>query len=238
MPRGLLVPSFASLASLARSLVVLTGLFAGCSSSKDTPPDFADPDVSVHATNPDGLAYPTDHIGASKRAGKRPGDRIPNLSFQAYVDGDRAAGLKTISLADYFDPGQKRHKILHIEVSAVWCAICSSVTDSTVQVKETLGKEGVVYLEIMTAGKTVNIGPSLDEVDAWVSGHQSNITTAIDVRNRRLASIGVDANVRPWDIVIDTRTMEILDSSGGSPLDLVKFDRSYVTLVGTYAPPY
>lgn len=123
-------------------IVLSVGVIGSCSPSKEAPPDFADPDVVAHDTNPDGVRYPTDHLGGTKRSGKRPGNRIPNLAFQAYLDGDRTAGLKTISLADYFDPGQKRHKILHIEVSAVWCAICASVTEATVQVKEPLGKEG------------------------------------------------------------------------------------------------
>lgn len=226
--------------SLARTAtaVVLGGAITSCSSSKETPPDFPDPDLPVRATNPDGVAYPTDHIGGHAHRSKLAGDRIPNFTFQAYVNGDRAAGLRTIALADYFDPQQKRNKILHIEVSAVWCTICSSVTKETVKVKEELAKEGVVYVEVMTAGSRPGAGPSLGEVDDWVTRHQSNITTAIDVGARRLAGIGVDPGVRPWDIVVDTRSMEILESSGGSPLDVAAYDRSYLKVVASYDPPY
>lgn len=211
---------------------------ASCAASNDHPPDFPDPDVPGRDTNPDGLAYPTDHIGGTAHHSKVAGDRIPNFTFQAYVDGDRAAGLKTISLADYYDPQQLRNKVLHIEVSAVWCTICSSVTTETVKIKEQLGKEGVVYLEVMTAGNRPGAGPSLSEVDNWVTRHSSNVTTAIDVATRRLSSIGVDPGVRPWDIVVDTRTMEILESSGGSPIDVASYDRSYLKVVASYAPAY
>lgn len=223
---------------LLASALLVGVVVVSCSSSKESEADFADADVPGRTANPEGVAYPTDHLGGAKRVGKRPGDRIPNLTFQAFVDGDRAAGLKTISLADYFDPAQARHKILHIEVSAIWCTICSSVTEATVKVKEPLGQEGIVYLEIMTAGKTGGTGPSLGEVEGWVSRHSSNITTAIDVRGRRTAGIAIDPNIRPWDIVIDTRTMEILDSSGGSPLDIVKYGRSYLQLVASIPPSY
>jgi len=223
---------------LGSALLVVGALVASCSSSKETEADFVDPDVAGRDANPDGVAYPTDHLGGARRVGKRPGDRIPNLTFQAFVDGDRAAGLKTISLADFYDPDQKRHKLLHIEVSAIWCTICSSVTTETVKVKELLGREGVVYLELMTAGKTGGTGPSLGEVDGWVSRHSSTITTAIDVRGRRTAGIAIDPNTRPWDIVIDTRTMEILDSSGGAPLDVAKFGRSYLAVVASRPPSY
>lgn len=219
-------------------LAVLAAL-ASCASAQEHPPDFVDPQLPGHDTNPDGLAYPTDHLGGTARTGRtHPGDRIPNFSFQAYVNGDRAAGLKTISMADYFDPKQARNKVLHMEVSAVWCAICSSVTDETVKVKEALATEGVVYLEVITAGATPGIGPSQGEVDDWVTRHMSNLTTAIDVRATRLAGIGVDPGVRPWDIVVDTRSMEILESSGGSPIDVATYARSYLKLVASFDPPY
>ncbi len=222
----------------AAALVVLGGVVASCSASKDSAPDFPDPDVPGRDTNPDGLAYPTDHLGGTPHRGKVAGDRIPNFTFEGYVDGDRAAGLKTISLADYFDPQQKRNKVLHIEVSAVWCSICSSVTTQTVKIKEELAKEGVVYLEVMTAGNRPGAGPSLGEVDDWVARHQSNITTAIDVSARRTGSLGVDPGVRPWDIIVDTRTMEILESSGGSPVDVGAYGRSYLKAIASYPPAY
>jgi hypothetical protein len=218
---------------------LVLGLLASCSASKETEPDFADPDLPGRDVNPEGVPYPTDHLGGNPRSGSRPGDRIPNFTFQAYVDGDHAAGLKTISLADYFDPQRAHHSILHLEVAAVWCTICSSYADATVKVKEPLGKEGMVYLEVIVGGAAgSSAGPSLREVDDWVARHQSNFTTAIDVRGKRLAGIGVPPQTMPWDIMIDTRTMEILDSTGGAPLDIVSYDRSYLKAVAARAPAY
>lgn len=215
---------------------VCLALAPACSSS--TPDEFADPDVTPAAANPDGVAYPTDHLGGQKRSGKIPGDRIPNLAFHGYVDGDRSKGLQTISLADYYDPQNKRWKLLHIEVAATWCAICSSEADATVTVKEPLGAKGVAYLEVIGSGPTAGIGPSLGNVDDWMTGHHSNFSTALDVRGRRMATIGVQNSVMPWDVMIDVRTMEILDSSGGAPADLGKFDESYLQLVASIPPAY
>lgn len=219
-------------------MVILAGALASCSSSSASAPTFEDRDVPGRNTNPDGVPYPADHLGGHPRSGKLRGDRIPNLTFQAYVDGDHAAGLKTVSLADYFDPEQRRQKTLHIEVSAVWCTICASVTEATVSVKDPLGREGIAYLEVILAGARGGEGPSLADVEGWIDRHHSNLTTGIDVRGRRLGAIGVDPAVMPWDIVLDTRTMEILDSSGGAPQDIVKYDRSYVALVDSMAPSY
>ena len=218
---------------LGLSVVVM----ASCSSSTGDD-DFADPNLPGRDANPEGVAYPTDHLGGTPRSAKAPGDRIPNFTFQAYVDGDHAAGLKTISLADYFDPQQLHHKVLHLEVAATWCAVCSAYADATVKTKDLLGKEGVVYLEVIVAGPRSTTGPSLPDVDGWVKSHQSNFTTAIDVRGSRLASIGVPPQTMPWDVMIDTRSMEILDSTPGAPIELVTYDRSYLALVAKRPPPY
>jgi hypothetical protein len=224
----------------AASLVLVAGVIASCSSSADSDSDFPDPELPGRSANPDGVPYPTDRLGGTERAAGRAGERIPNYTFQAYVDGDRAAGLKTISLADYFDPTQKRFKILDIQVSATWCAVCSSVTTSTVPVKEELAKEGVAFLEVIVAGNKTTTGPNIGEVDAWLTRHSSNYTTAIDVRGRRLAEIGIDRTAVPYDLLIDTRTMEILDSSIGAPLnfDIEAYARDGLKYVATHPPSY
>jgi hypothetical protein len=222
--------------------VLTLGLLAcnavGCSSAPETEPDFPDPDLTGPASNPEGVPYPTDHIGPDARSGGRPGDRIANFTFQAYIDGDRAAGLKTISLANYYDPQRIRHSILHLAAAAVWCTICASYADAMVIAKEPLGSEGVVYLEVMVAGQGITSGPSTREVDDWMTRHKSNFTTAIDVRAKRLGAVGISSQTMPWDIIIDTRTMEILESSGGAPLDLVKYDRSFLKAVAGRPPAY
>src|SRR5438093_960310 len=92
-------------------LLVASVLLGVPSCSSKDPVELADPDVPGHDANPDGVPYPTDHIGARARSGKNPGDRIPNLTFQAYVDGDKSA-LKTVSLADFYDPTSKKYKLL------------------------------------------------------------------------------------------------------------------------------
>lgn len=195
----------------------------GCASS-NAPEEFADPDVTAHATSPDGDPYPTDGLGSTARAAGRRGERIPNLTFQGYPDSDRAGGLRTISLADYYDPQQKHHKLLHLQVAATWCAICSSESEATVKVKEPLGLEGAVFLQVVVSGPTNMRGPSLSDVDDWMARHGSNYSIAIDVRYRRMSGLGVD-NV-PWNMLIDTRSMEILHAAAGAPDDLVAYVRA------------
>ncbi len=212
------------------------GLLVLSSCSKD-PSELDDPDVPPHETNPDGVPYPTDHIGSRARVGKNPGDRIPNLTFQAYVDGDKSA-LKTVSLADFYDPTSKKYKILHIEGAATWCAICGEVADATTIVKPAFEPKGIVYLEVLVSGATQYRGPSADELNGWVDAHHSNYTTAFDVRARRMSTVGVDGSQMPYDIYVDLRTMEIDESSPGAPSDIGTYDQKKLQDITGRPPAY
>jgi hypothetical protein len=212
----------------------LTGSAASCSHDPD---EFPDPDLPAAPTNPDGVPYPTDHLGGVKRAGNIPGNRIPNLTFRAYKDG-LGGGLGTVSMADYFDPTQKRNKVLDIQIAATWCAICSAEVDATITVTEPLKARGVVFVEVLVSGATASKGPSLDEVNAWIDGHKSNYPTGIDVRGRRVGTLGINATAVPYDILIDTRTMEILDSSVGAPIDVGQYALDGLRFVDSHPPSY
>jgi hypothetical protein len=207
---------------------------AGCSHSPD---EFPDPDLPAVPTNPDGLPYPTDHIGSVKHSPGHSGDRIPNLTFRAYRDGV-AGGLQTISLAEFYDPQMKRNKVLDIQVAATWCAICDDELSHTVQDKDALLAQGIVFLEVVLSGETAGKGPSLAEMTEWVERHQTNFPSAIDVRGRRLGALGVNTLAVPYDIVIDTRSMEILDSSVGAPADVSTYYLEAVKFVNTNPPAY
>lgn len=189
-------------------------------------------------TNPDGVPYPTDGIGSRKRSGKRPGDRMPNFTFRAYRGPGREGGLQTISLAEYFDPQQTRHKVLHLQVAATWCSICSSELEATVGVADALRERGIVFLEVVVSGATPGKGPALSEVDAWIDRHKTSFPTGIDVAARRLGVLGVNGAAMPHDILIDTRTMEILDSSVGAPLDVGKYVLEGLRWVEANPPSY
>ena len=219
--------------------VVALALFASVvACGDDEPVELSDPDVTVSAASPDGIPYPTDNLGATERAGTSPGKRFPNLSFRGYREGDRSRGLETISLADYYDPQMKRHKVLHIQVASTWCPICSAEIEATVGVKEAALGIGAVFLEVIIAGQVVGKGPSEDEVAAWMTRHNTNITTAIDVRARRLSPLGIDPAAQPHDILIDTRTMEILDSSAGTPPDVGVYVQTGTRWVDANPPSY
>lgn len=218
------------------SSALALALLLACRSSDEDLEPFADADQPPAESSPEGVPYPTDHIGSRDRAGSQRGDRLANFSFQGYVDGDRARGLRTVSMADYFDPGAARHKVLFIQISATWCTICAGLSESVVRSKQTLDTEGVAVVEVVVNGNQPQEGPSLGEVDRWMARHASNQTTVIDVAARRMRGLGV-SDV-PWTILVDTRSMEILDSSAGAPLDVVTYARDGLDWVARRPPSY
>lgn len=238
--RALASPSAVLRFACVVSLASVTAATPACGSSDDeASAPFPDPELAVVETNPDGVPYPTDRIGSRKRSGLRPGDRMPNFTFRAYRSlPDRTGGLETISLSEYFDPEQKRHKVLHLQAAATWCAICSSELEATVSVSGQLRDRGVLFLEVIVSGATAGKGPSLAEVDSWIDRHKTNFPTAIDVASRRLGAVGVSGAAMPHDILIDTRTMEILDSSVGAPVDVAKYVLEGLRWVEENPPSY
>lgn len=234
-PQGIPTPLLPVLAVAG----VVAGLGSACSSSKDDEPPFADPIVAGHDANPDGKTYPTDHVGGVPRSGSRRGDRIPNLTFQGYPDSSRAAGLKTVSLADYYDPTSTpgRPKVLHLMEAAYWCTICDGQTKEMAPLKDALAAEGVVVVQAIMNGARLDVGPSLLEVGKWMDRYPTWFTVVIDERAKRVGTVSEVLAV-PWNALIDLRTMEILYAGSGRPVDYASFAKSGAEWVSTHPPSY
>lgn len=220
---------------LASASFVLAVVAVGCGSSS-APGEFADPTVTGNTANPDGVPYPTDHIGSQARVKGRVGDRIENFTFQGYDHGNIAAGLKSFSMADFYDPKATRVKTIVIQGAATWCTACAAEADRITSLVPGLEKEGAVFLSVITAGPSAGYGPELSDVDAWVTQHKANYDTLIDVRARRLASVGLTGV--PWSALVDPRTMEILFASDGYPDDFAAFVHLGTDFVKNNPPSY
>jgi hypothetical protein len=227
-------------ARVSRIVVVAVGasvaLAVACSQSSSSPSEASDPTIAPNPTNPDGVAYPTDNIGSRARAGTVRGDRIENFAFQGYDHSNVSGGLKQFSMADFYDPKAAHWKTIVISGAATWCSACGAEADIVTANAAQLEKEGVVILSVMTAGPSAGYGPSLSDVTGWIADHKTNYTTLIDVRARRLATVGLTGV--PWSALIDPRTMEILFASDGAPDDYVAFARLGENFVATHPPSY
>ena len=218
------------------SLLVISAL-AGCGgSSTKSETEYVDVEVTPAATNPDGVAYPTDHIGWQKHVGKTRGDRIANLAFQGYLDSNRTGGLKTVSLADFYDPKAAKYKAIHIQIAATWCSICAAESDATVTARDDLVSRGAVLLSTIANGAVLNVGPTLGEFTGWMDKHKTNYTMLLDSRSKRLGPLGVTGF--PYNVLLDPRTMEILYSDLGAPENVVKYVNLAIDYVTTQPASY
>jgi len=181
---------------------------AACTTNPDTTDD-GGTDV-----NPDGVAYPTGCYGHTARSGSTPGSVLQNFKFQGYLNGDTTQPLTTISLADYYDPCNKRYKLIHLSAAAIWCVACSGETDDFVAAKSSLDAQQIVVLQALDEGAVEGTPATVSDLDYWISSHKSNFTEMLDPGDQNFAGFFNLAGL-PWNADVDPRTMEILDSSEG-----------------------
>jgi hypothetical protein len=173
-----------------------------------------------HDSNPDGVPYPNPSggYGHLPRSGNTPGSIIQNFKFLGYLNGDMSQPLTTISLADYYDPCNKRYKILHISVAAVWCEPCNEETDAVVadlnSATSVLNADRTVFIQALDDGPTEGVPATTSDLTYWITKHSSNFTEMLDPGLKNLGGFFVAAAI-PWNSDIDVRTMEMLDSSEG-----------------------
>jgi hypothetical protein len=172
------------------------------------------PAGSGHDSNPDGVVYPGAPYGHNARAGTTAGNIIQNYKFLGYPNGNPGAGLQTVSLADYYDPCQKRYKMLHITVAGVWCGPCNNETVDLVNNEQALLGDGIVLLQAIDDGGTEGVPATLMDLNYWITVHHPSFTEMLDPGNYNLGAF-FQANAIPWNANVDVRTMEILTSGVG-----------------------
>ena len=175
-------------------------------------------DVAGRDANPDGVTYPTSDLGGRARQGTTPGARIPNFTFRGYPDSNRANGLQTVSLADFYDPSQVRYKLLHVMAAVAWCPHCAAQTQAMVQAAPQLTQAGLVIVQTLMEAPDPSRALTLSDLSDWIDRFGTPFTVVFDVEGRRLSTI-VDLEAVPWNGFIDTRTMEILDAGQGELTD-------------------
>jgi len=203
----------------ARVLVLMIGwllcVVAGVAcSGEDVLEPFDDIDVVGRDTNPEGDAYPTDDWGMRPRNGRTPGQRVPNFSFQGYPDSNKKAGLQVVSFADYYDPLQLHHKLLFLVGVSAYCPHCQAETRDIVANTREMQDGGVRVVQVMLEGGKRGRALSIVDLDRWVDAMRTEFTVLIDADARRLGSVAYIAAV-PWNVLIDTRSMEVLAIASG-----------------------
>jgi hypothetical protein len=220
----------------SRWVPVLGGLLAGTTllgvtlatpscSSEEVDCAFDDAQVTGRAVNPEGAAYPPGPYGVTPRLGSAPGQVLPNFTFRGFVDGNLDNGIHTVSMADLHDPEGRRNKVLHLMEAAMWCPVCSGQTSEMAVMEPILRSEGLVVVQAVLDGPSRGVGPDRCDLASWVETRELRFTVVFDVGARRVGPIA-ELEAVPWNALIDTRTMEVLDVMEGAPNDYEAYVRS------------
>ena len=213
----------------AAAAVLSLWLGSGCSSSSSTPSTTSapqdkgiDPGTSTPSpvagqgteVNPYGIPYPTKNLGYQARAGNRPGSIMRNYKFLGDRDGDPSKGTTVISLADYFDPDMKQHKVIHFSAGALWCPPCNEEAKALVPEVDALKKKKVTIIQAIIEGDARGTGATGDDLDVWQKRHSINYTIFLDPEQGNLGQF-FEAAAIPWNGYLDARSMEVLESGVG-----------------------
>jgi hypothetical protein len=188
--------------------LTLLGLHAlGCGTREhDTVP----PELLAVLENVDDAPYPGPY-------GNQVGDIATNVCLRAWDDPVAAAyaeeALSERCLADYYDPEAAEVRLLLVNTSAVWCLACRTEYAGSAD-RPSLGEHarsrfdrgfrvlGVMFQDASRAPATVEVGV------AWASAYEVDFAFGVD--EAFVMGEFADSQVQPFNMLIDTRTMEII----------------------------
>jgi hypothetical protein len=170
---------------------------------------------------------------------------IPNSTFLGYANAtpgaptvDKGAATE-ISLADFYDPANKKYKVLHINVAAVWCNPCNEETDA-LTAKGTAGglaKKGGALLSALSEGSTMGTGATLQDLTAWIKTKDIDYNMVVDPEAMNLGFI-FNQGAIPFNADIDVRTMELLDAQTGYDGMIAEDIDAQIAWVESHPPSY
>ena len=171
--------------------------------------------------------YPVEDIGSAV------GMVIKNYQFESYVNpaietGEDAQTL--LSMGDFFNPtgdgvygedtpfeaGTKKPRALVINAGAVWCGPCKEEAANELPKHfDELAPKGMQLLFILFDSKKPGEAATFADLDNWTGAFDVRYPAGIDPK-RHMADIG-DPSQFPFNVIIDTRTMRIVEFVTGIP---------------------
>lgn len=196
----------------------LGALALGC--AEEAPPF---PEGQGQTPNPSAV-YPAGPYGVEK------GAIIANYKFVGFPTPllDKAA-LREIQLADFYNPtgsesfpagsiyGERpKPKALMLGVSAVWCAPCQYENEVILPVEyEKYAPLGVEFFLQLADGPSVGKPAETKHLVSWVTKYDTAWPAVIDP-SYKLSSL-FEADAFPANMIIDTKTMKLVEIIAGVP---------------------
>ncbi len=201
---------------MARSLFVAAACLIGCSStgcsSTESPADFDHGATqTVIGTAESHLAYPPAPYGT------RPGGVIENFQFLGWHRPDLSKDptkLEPVSLAEYYNPdGTKPTRFIVMTATAVWCSACKlEYRDLTSKQITDFRSRGVEFIGALFQDQTSNPAQPSD-LHTWASTYAVSFPFVLDPELKLGVFFSLEAT--PMEMVIDTKTMQILTITDG-----------------------
>jgi hypothetical protein len=228
------------------ALAALAGLWANCSDdiggdlphvlSPDAGPDAdlsgaaidggANPNTDFSGTGIDGGAYPTTNIGGQPRTATTSGQIFPNLTLEGVRSAATMATPATVSMAEYYDPTGARYDLLHVIGIFMWCPHCNNETNnlSTIPTWQAAHRVAVVQIAMEGYGSA---SPTSTELQKWVGDHNLSFPVLVDGQGAQLGQY-FSVKYVPLNIVVNPRTMEILDVTVGEVSDSQGYEQGFL----------
>jgi hypothetical protein len=155
-------------------------------------------------------AYPAGPFGSER------GAVIANHSFLGWHDpiasGFDAARLETVSFADYHDPTGRRTELIVVNASAVWCPACRNEMATIDQYDLAASYRASKVAIFGTLFEDVTTAPAKPEdLTLWGSGLTFVVDFPLVLDPGLKLGPYFAQSVTPLNLVIDARTMEILE---------------------------
>lgn len=168
---------------------------------------------STVATNPEGVPYPTDHIGWNARVGATPGDRIANVTMQGIRAGK--SEVATIPLADFYDPQRMHHDAVVVVLCSSWVKFCPQIWSQLADIGKS---RRIVTINAIAEGSSPDKAATQTDLRS-VAGEYPSLNHWLEAQasDLREGFTGQDKYALPMVRVIDSRTMEIAHASIGLP---------------------
>jgi len=168
--------------------------------------------------------YPSGPYGVTK------GHVIEDTALTGFIApqmNSDASMLQPISLADFYNPGgtetypagspygggSPKPKALLIDIGATWCSPCQLEAKTTLPPKYAMYHPlGGEFLFVLADGPVQGVPAMGSELTNWVTKFNTTYPSVLDA-NRALSS--AFSTAYPVNILIDTRTMTIVDVESG-----------------------
>lgn len=165
--------------------------------------------------------------------GTQVGTVVANFEFRGYVNARDGLGegfRSTITLGDFYNPdgdgvygpdelreeGTTKPTALFINVSAVWCAPCKEEAQTTLPEAYTkLNPEGMELLMVLADSEAVGSPADFSDLDNWCTAFDVFYPAVVDPAQHLGALF--DQSQYPANLIIDTRTMTIVEVVAGIP---------------------